>query len=274
MIYTNAEGKVLELSGGVIRAKIKTAGLYDWEYEVDYEQKEAGRTLYGFVKNAKEYEMILDFTGSRQERREALEKFREITEVDMYKKKPGKLQLNGCYLECFIIGAEHSTEEGNYRTVRKKAKIFALYPFWTIEDTQNFWKSDTKVSGAKKYKYRYPYRYGGNAGKGYLINRNITDTNFVIRIYGPTANPQIKINGHPYLVNETLSEGEYIRAESRNNTIVKVSQTGEETKIFDKRQKGITFFKKIPPGTLLVEWTGGFTFNVTLYEERNEPKWK
>ena len=274
MIYTNTEGKVLELSGGVIRAKIKTAGLYDWEYEVDYEQKEARRTLYGIVKNAKIYEMILDFTGSRQERREALEKFREITEVDMYKKKPGKLQLNGCYLECFIIGAEHSTEEGNYRTVRKKAKIFALHPFWITEDMQNFWKNDTQISEAKKYKYRYPYRYGGNIGKGYLVNRNITDTNFTLRIYGPVANPQIIINGHPYLVNETLDEGEYICADSRKSTIVKISENGEETKIFDKRQKGILFFKKIPSGTLGVEWTGKFTLTITLYEERNEPKWE
>ena len=51
------------------------------------------------------------------------------------------------------------------------------------------------------------------------------------------------------------------------------SITGQETNIFDKRDRDGDVFAKIPQGTALVMRDRKQKMDITLYDERGEPVW-
>ena len=55
--------------------------------------------------------------------------------------------------------------------------------------------------------------------------------------------------------------------------VTKHLSNGTVRNIFAKREKKSSVFEKIPPGELLVSWSGDFGFDVTVYKERSVPKW-
>ena len=75
------------------------------------------------------------------------------------------------------------------------------------------------------------------------------------------------------MVNIVLESGERLEIDSRTETITKVMAFGEKVNAFHNREKGKTFFVRIPPGRQNVSWTGKFGWDLTIYEERSEPKW-
>ena len=107
----------------------------------------------------------------------------------------------------------------------------------------------------------------------YIQNPHFTDANFTLVIYGPVTNPQVTIGGNSYLVNIVLEQGERLEVDSRTRTVTKISKNGEHINAFHNREKGKTFFRKIPPGRQTVVWTGKFDWDLILYEERSEPRW-
>lgn len=67
---------------------------------------------------------------------------------------------------------------------------------------------------------------------------------------------------------------EYLAIDSRSRTIIKVTKNGERENLYHNRQKGRNFFRKIDPGRQPISWTGKFDFDLIIYEERGEPKWR
>lgn len=266
--YQNSRGQKISLVDWPVW--MQTGDILDWQW--DYTT--AGNRIVGFSKKPVEKTITVTIcVTSNQEYHDILNMLLEMFETDIRALTPGRFYVNGSYLECYIFGSTKAEWEADVTGMDVEFKIITDKPDWVTENTQQFQAASAETPDSKKYTYRFPYRYGGNSGSSYLTNSDFADSNFTLVIYGPVANPQIRIGGYPYLVNETLDVGEYIRADSRSRTIVKVAVDGTETSIFGKRQMGVKFFRKIPPGMLKVEWTGLFTFEVTLYEERSEPKW-
>lgn len=114
---------------------------------------------------------------------------------------------------------------------------------------------------------------GNGLTSNYIVNPHYTEANFEMIIYGPVINPQVTMGTNTYLVNIVLEEGEYLQISSRDRTIVKVLRNGERANAYHYRQKGREFFQKIQPGRQMIQWTGKFNFDLTVYEERSEPKW-
>ena len=50
------------------------------------------------------------------------------------------------------------------------------------------------------------------------------------------------------------------------------SYSGKEINLFDYRDKTQSVFERIPGGNLRLNWTGTFGFDLTLFEERSEPR--
>lgn len=107
----------------------------------------------------------------------------------------------------------------------------------------------------------------------YIQNPHLTEANFSLVIYGPVTNPAVNIGGQNYLANIVLETAERLEIDSRTETVTKVMANGERVNAFHNREKGETFFKRIPPGRQAVAWTGKFNWDLTIYEERSEPKW-
>ena len=97
---------------------------------------------------------------------------------------------------------------------------------------------------------------------------------FLMTVFGPAVDPRIVINGHPYQIYTTLDSNEYLQIDSRANTVVKYLANGIRQDIYDYRAKQESVFDPITPGNISVVWSGEFGFDITLYCERSEPRWK
>lgn len=81
------------------------------------------------------------------------------------------------------------------------------------------------------------------------------------------------IAGQVYQVYDTLETHEYIVIDSRKKTIIKRLANGTEQNIFYKKATGNSIFTEIPPGDILINWSGEFGFDIVVYKERSVPEW-
>lgn len=185
-----------------------------------------------------------------------------------------RMVLTDCFYKNVIGKIEDgkTVRMGNVYTARipESEKYIPYHEFAKLTEEERIITS----SDNKRYPGSYPYRYANGLSSNYIINPHFTDANFQLIIYGPVVNPQVTIGSTPYLVNIVLEEGEYLIIDSRSETITKVMNKGERINAFHNRQKGRKFFQKIPPGRQLIAWTGKFDFDLIIFEERGEPRWK
>ena len=133
-------------------------------------------------------------------------------------------------------------------------------------------------SGFLDYEYDYNHDYKGRtAGEGRITNDTSVPCKIKIVIYGPAINPRISIAGQHYSVFCTLVEGETLTIDQVNGTVIReTGELGSRKKIneFNNRSKEESIFTPVPIGQSVVNWSGKFYFEVTMYKERDEAKWK
>lgn len=261
------------LSDNKVKGRIRKAGFYASEWNMDETSLEIGSYINKFRKKAAAYSLIIDFLGNKSERAKNANKFFDMTEEDVLNKTPGRLFLNEYYIECFVIKKESGGRDDRQRMVQMETKIYAPYPFWVSENTYTFQNSGIFSTDNKRYPGQYQYRYANGTSSGYIMNPHFAESNFKMIIYGPVTNPMVSIGETSYLVNIVLEEGEYLEIESKNRTITKAMKNGERVNAFHNRAKGKDFFQKISSGRQTISWTGKFYFELTIYEERGEPRW-
>ena len=123
------------------------------------------------------------------------------------------------------------------------------------------------------YPFAYPYMYSAPTNISYILNEHYSECGFKMVIYGPCVDPAIRINGHLYEVIATLSEGEYILVDTRDKSVKKYASDGTVEDLFNSRNKESEIFEWIPAGSLAVSWNLSFGFDITLFQERSEPRW-
>ena len=274
---SGSTGEEIELSSGNIRAHIKTAGLHDYEWEVNATTKLLGSKIKNFGKKAKKYEITLDFRGNQEERANAAEKFYELSERDVVKMMPGRLIFKDHYLMCYIIGGEIGTSKLK-RAVEKTVYAYAPYPFWIREESRSFppispneQQDDACLDYEHDYQYDYTMPHGGDVI--WKVD-HFAPCEFLMTMFGPAVDPRVVINGHPYQIYTTLDTNEYLQIDSRNNRVIKYLANGIQQDIYDLRAKQESVFDPITPGNISVVWPGDFGFDLTLFCERSEPRWK
>lgn len=242
---------------------------YSWTYVSN------GKKISGFEKEIEERTLVLSILNyGKQEYYDAIDHFCEVTEYDVLNQTPGKLYVGNAYLQCYVIASEKAEWENDIELLDNTITVLTEYPFWISENTYNFFSYEEIASPSnKRYPGRYSYRYANGLSNAYIQNPHFVDANFLLRSYGPVVNPQISIGGVPYLVNIVLEDGEYIEIDSREEKVTKIMNDGTRVNAFHNRQKGRSFFQKIPPGRQSVVWPGTFDWDLVIYEERSEPKW-
>ena len=196
----------------------------------------------------------------------------EVAEKDVLAHKPGQLIVGDYYYKCYITCSQKSKYLASRCKMEAKLTIMSDAPVWVRETTSSFRKLGSSGYGLD-YKFDYTFDYTPIFTKGVLSNENFTTSNFRMRIYGPCSNPVVYVAGHAYGVNCTLTSGEYLTIDSAAKTITKVAVDGTTTNIFNLRSRAEYVFEPIPDGSNLVTWTGDFGIDITLLEERSEPKW-
>lgn len=198
----------------------------------------------------------------------------EVTEKDVLAFKHGKIIIGDYYLKCYVKGSKKSNYLMGKGHLEISLEVVTDFPQWTKETTSLFVPGASTSGGKNKdYPHDYQYDYANSMIQQKLNNTSFTDVEFEMRIYGSCINPSLAIGGHVYNVEAELLTGEYLVINSRTKKIYKVKTNGEQVNQFNLRNRDSYVFEKIPVGNSEVSWNGMFRFEITLFEERSEPKW-
>lgn len=214
------------------------------------------------------------FADSEGEYKRLLNDLVRITENDLKKETPGQLEINGYYLECYITAGNYGEFEEDFYAAEKKIRVTAEKWIWFKTTRYEFIPENTLDTDGRGYPYGYDYDYSMGSGySNYLNNEHFAPCDFIMKIKGYVIKPSITIGSHIYRVNETVQANEVLTIDSKKKSIILTKNNGIEVNIFSKRHKKSYIFEKIQSGKNKVFWNSGFNFEISLYEERSEPKW-
>ena len=248
---------------------------YSWGY--DGTERQYGTNISRFKKDPAEYEATIIFRGTVDQRKEALDNFLETAELDIINKSPGKLIVGDYYILAYVISSSTTPYDDSDWT-QKDCTFLCPYPFWIHEEKKSFpailnnGESDSFLDYMHDYNYDYTMPYGGDVI--WQVD-HYAPCEYEMIVYGPCVDPRVVINGHIYQVYATLDENDYLKINSRENSAVQYLANGTQRDLYDYRVK-ITgsLFDPITPGNVRVVWSGEFGFDLTLFCERSEPRWK
>lgn len=267
--YVNSKGKEMNLNKEPYKMLI--SDLLDYEWEVS----SSGNRIRGFGYAVKEKSLNIDVHRTKTAgARTNMNALSEFFEQDIINGVPGKLYLDDSYMNCYIKSSEKSNWETD-QIISCEYGLITDYPFWITEKSFSF-APGTKGADSEFLDYLRGYDYDyfdPGKGVGRLDNDHYTDAHFNMIIYGPVVNPRILIGGYPYEVFTTVTKNEYLVIDSRARTVVRTKQGGEKIDEFDNRNKEQSIFRKIPAGSHTINWSGDFGIDITLFQERSEPRW-
>lgn len=273
--YENSQGVKIDLLSGNYR--LQTADLFDysWTYTNMARLRHRG-SITKFVKEIKEKKLMLSILAdTREAYYAAVNIFFETTDYDVVRMSHGRLWVGDHYLQCYIIASEKTEWEYGITSLDNQITVLTDYPFWIREKALNYLPSGQTPSADPflNYPHNYPYDYSYDGSKTYLNNDHYSDCHFKMDIFGPVINPSVVIAGVPYEVTTEVGEGEYLTIDSRDKTVLRWTDTGECVDEFNNRRRDPGIFTPIPSGASLVSWNDSFGFDITLFQERSEPKW-
>lgn len=269
--HVNSEGAEVILNKEPY--KVLVSDLTDY----DNVEIESNGKIAGFIKEITERKLNIDIISSSKETTQELcNKLNEVFEKDIYNNVAGKIYINDYYMRCFIKSCKKS-KRGNGVIRSYEYTLITDYPFWIKETTYQYLAEPPE---AVKYTDleagimfpEFPFDFAPVRGEKILENPSFAESNFIMTIYGFAESPQVSIAGHPYRVETTIYEGERLIIDSKKGTVKKIGRLGEVVDCYNARQKDYSVFKKIPAGLNVFQWSGGFGIDITLFDERSEPK--
>lgn len=200
----------------------------------------------------------------------------EVFEKDVLVAKHGKIHIGDYYLRCFVTGSKKTEYLIHKGLMLVSLTVQTDHPEWVKETTTRYSLSATVNPDEQlDYSYDYPHDYRNPTFVVTdITNESFTPSNFIMTVYGTLYAPTLFIGEHKYSVGVVIDENEYLTIDSKNKTIVLTKANGEKVNCFNSRDKNSYIFEKIPPGTSpVITAHDGLDFDLTLLEERSEPKW-
>lgn len=271
--YVASSGRRYNLkTKGLIRTR--TANYHKWNWGVDGTALQFGVRVADFTRDAATYTTQLVFDGPLSARKALVEALHEDFELDVRNMTPGRIIWGDYYIVCYIKASSTFPDANDWYT-DNDVTIYCPHPFWIKEEKRTFFPQEAPEDEHfldYDYDYEYDYYYGTPGIATWTIGFPFP-SEFTMTVFGPVSNPRILVNGYPYQFNDTLEEAEYVVINSRDNTIMKHLANGQAVSIFDLRNKEQSIFQSMPANSLTINWSGLFGFDITLFEERSEPRW-
>lgn len=267
--YINHLNEVFEFAAE--EAYVFESDLHDYSWDV----VEKNNRITGFRRGLGKKSIPLCLHCSDPARGfELRNKLFEIAEKDVFAKIPGRLEMNGYFLECYITASKKSAYLYRKRHMAVSLEVTAEYPFWCKEKTISYLaNSGTVQSGGLDYPTDFSFDYLNSVNQSQVVNEDFIASKFRLTIYGECVNPSIAIGGQIYQVNCAVGTGERLVIDGKDKKIYLINSTGERINKFKDRYKKSYVFEPIPSGGNSISWNGAFGFDITLIEERSEPKW-
>ena len=273
--YENSAGEIIRFDTAPI--VVQTTGLFDWQWNIsayDRAIRDGGRAVAA-RRPVQDRTLVLDvFSDSQSEHDAAIDRIHDVLEYDLCRLTPGKLFINHRYVRCFAYASVKTLDRdwSTYTVVGLTLRLIS--PAWVKEETVTVLPVITAADTAdKKYPGKYPYKYseGGNIAR--FVNDTASSAPMILKIFGACSNPSVYIGENEYSVNTSISAGDYVIIDQRDKSIVRVSQSGVRSNIFNLRKKSVDNFLPAPPGALSVSCSGQFACEVTFLTQRSEPEW-
>ena len=267
--YKNHQNEVFEFGKDGIF--VDTNDLHDYEWTVTKKGNRISALTYAVSKRKLPIVIICD---SEEKGIAARNKLHEVTEKDVLAMQHGRIMIGDYYFRCFVTKSQKSNYLTSKRHMKLTLTLTSDFPFWVKESTFVFRKLGEQKGGANlDFPHDFSFDYFPGMGNKKVNNTGFVGTNFRMTIYGGCENPTVYVAGHKYQVNCTLDTNDYLTIDSVTKKIYKTANDGTVTNMFSKRDRKNYIFEKIPPGNNTVIWEGGFGVDITLLEERSEPKW-
>ena len=246
--------------------------LHDYEWNVT----KKGSRISAFNRDVSKRKLpIIIICDTEEKGIKARNKLLEVVEKDVLAMKHGRIIIGDYYFRCFVT----KSQKKNYLTTKRLMEVTLTlttdFPYWVKETTVPFSKKVTGEEGGKNLDFDHdvPYDYFGGIENRELNNTGFVGADFRIVIYGACSNPALYVNGHLYQVNCDVGENEYLTIDSVSKKVYLTANDGTVTNVFNLRNKDSYIFEKIPSGKSAVTWEGDYGFDITILEERSEPKW-
>lgn len=241
-----------------------------WDYSL------ASRGMTGITRKAREATVTVKIHDSPA----TLDLLRRLADADMASGNSGTLVADGEW-EAKAWIAKSEPQAITPTMVETQLTIVLADGVWRRGTTEHHDPRTDKAGGDLDYPHDYPHDYAGMSIPGTVTNATVTPQPLKLTIFGPCVNPYIIIGTNRYEVDATIPAGSRLEidAASDSRTVTMISDTGLRTNLFAKavrgagRGSGTYVFEPLPPGTSSISWAGGFEFDLTAIEERNEPPW-
>lgn len=265
--HTNSENETLDFNELGIYANYNDLRDFEWDVQTYNER------ITKFYKGIKEKTIPFTFVVDKQKAAEIKNKFYEHFEKDIMNMKKGYFTINGYKYHCYLTKSVKSDYLMSKRILKISITIKSDNPFWIKETTKSIKFAQAEQSSDDlTYTFTYPFIYRRKNSVNFT-NENFTDTDIIMRIFGPIENPYLMINENIYQVNATIDGSDYLEIDTENKTIYKYSKYGDKTNLFNYRNKQYDIFKAIPSGPISISANGDFKVELVMVEKRGEPKW-
>lgn len=196
----------------------------------------------------------------------------ETIENDLLLKKYGKLYSGDYYVRGYFTASKKS----NYTAdgfLSLSLTFVTDCPNW-IRETNYQYRPNAIAQEGLSYPYDYPYDFLASVSAQDIINPSFAEQNIRLVIYGDCVNPAVMIDNHVYGVDVTIDENEYVTIDTAEKTIVLTKQDGTTQNVFNARNREYYIFQKIPSGKHVISVLPSTNVDLTILEERSEPKWQ
>jgi phage-related protein len=269
--YKNHVNEVFEFGKDGIF--VNTNDLHDYEWTVT----QKGNRIAALDRSVSKRNLpIIILCDTEEKGIEARNKLLEVVEKDVLAMQHGRIILGDYYFRCFVTKSQKKNYLTTKRMMEATLTLTTDFPYWVKEETFVLRQpSEGTAAGGKNldFSFDYPFDYSSGVSLKEVINTGFVGSNFRMVIYGACVNPAVTVAGHTYQVNCGVEDGEYLTIDSVTKKIYVTAIDGTITNVFNLRNRDSYIFEKIAPGTSPVTWEGNFGVDITLLEERSEPKW-
>ena len=249
---------------------VDTNELHDYEWTVTKKGNRISSLDYAISKRKLPVKIIC---ATEAKGIAARNKLMEVVEKDVLAMKHGKIIIGDYYFRCFVT----KSQKKNYLTTKRWMDLTLTlttdFPYWVKESTTSFGQNIKSGSEGTNLDFAFDYPFDFASTIKAVNNTGFVGSNFRLIIYGACVNPSVYIAGHLYQVNCDVASSEYLTIDSVSKKIYLTANDGTITNVFKSRNKESYIFKKIPPGENAVIIEGEYGVDITLLEERSEPKW-
>lgn len=261
--YTNHYGEELIFGENNLFANESDLHDYEWEYDI------INKRVVNFDNPAKKRTLEVFATGKN--RKEIANHLFEVINKDVLENEVGYISIGDYNLEGYFVEKQNS-KYNNGKIIRMQL-VFVATNRWIRKTKYNFMPEEEITEGDLDYPHDHPHDYKMHRSSKKVINDGYMPCDFEFIFFGPAEAPAVIINGHVYQVFTTVGENEYLVVNSLTKKIYKVLNDGTKENVFNRRNKDSYIFEKIAVGKATVIRDIDTRLDVTLIEQRSEPKW-